>query len=285
MQSGGPPREYLLYIPQAERQSDGAPLVVLLHGRPGTARGMVRITQMNAVAARENFVVAYPQGLNNEWNAHAGIARMGAVYGLPALSELPQDDIGFLQSLVDDVAARTRIDRRRVYLAGFSNGGFMTLRMACSAPNSFAAFAEVGAELYLAMARVCRHGAPAPILFMNGQLDPSIPFDGVFVVSERGQRPVRGSLSAADTLSYFIRRNGCDREGRRSNVGANIVRFAPQDCPPRGDLEFYIIKDGGHTWPGVTGVLGPDLGPVNTDINASEVIWEFFSRHTLDPHP
>jgi polyhydroxybutyrate depolymerase len=175
-----------------------------------------------------------------------------------------------------------------MYVAGFSNGGFMTMRMACSASDTFAGFAEVGAALYLEMNDVCRRSPPSPILFMHGSADPSIPYEGVTAGNPEGGEPIRITLRVIDTVSLFARRNGCGMAGRSTTFaeggrspGTHVVRFVPNECSG-APLEFYQINGGGHTWPGVAEVLpAENFGPTNMDIHASEVIWDFFSRQTL----
>jgi polyhydroxybutyrate depolymerase len=69
-------------------------------------------------------------------------------------------------------------------------------------------------------------------------------------------------------------------EGGRS-PGTHVIRFAPNDCDANAEVLFYLINGGGHTWPGGSLMDADSFGPTNMDINAGEVIWEFFSRQTL----
>jgi polyhydroxybutyrate depolymerase len=314
-------RSYLVYAPPNYDPARPTPLVVLLHGRPGDAAGMALISEMNEVAKRHGFIVVYPQGLDNEWNAIHDIMRQRGVS--------PQDDVAFLKRLTEDLSVDFNIDRRRMYLGGFSNGGFMTIRMACSASEYFAAFASVGAELYSSLTSHCQ-GAPAPMLFINGTADRSVPYAGVTQQTSGGSfsssgpsmpgasgmsggmsgggastggglggmggggsEPTRVSLSAPDTVSYFIRRNHCSMSGQQNQIaqrgqseGTSVVQFIPRDCGPHADIQFFIVNGGGHNWPGVPGVLDPDgFGLVNRDINAGEVIWDFFSHQELPDQP
>ncbi len=236
------PRSWIVYAPPAYNPSRPTPVVILLHGRPSNGPSMAAISRMNEVAARHGFIVVYPDGLSHEWNAYFDIVRQ------PALA--PQDDIAFLKTLTEDLGVDFNIDRRRLYVGGFSNGGFMTLRMACSASQYFAAFASVSAELYTQLTSRCQ-GDPAPILLMNGTADPSVNYNGVVVRSGGGGVPNRGgtssgggggmsgggmggmgmggvggfsglppsddsqriTLSAFATASFFVNRNHCDAAG------------------------------------------------------------------------
>lgn len=316
------PRSWIVYVPPSYNPAHPTPLVFVLHGRPSNAPAMAAISQMNAVAARHGFIVVYPQGFNNEWNAYYDLVRQPAI--------APQDDISFLKTLTEDLGVDLNIDRRRMYVSGFSNGGFMTLRLACSASNYFAAFASVSAELYTQLTSRCQ-GNPAPIVLMHGTADPSVPYNGVAVQSGSSAAPgdlnspmrspgasrfgstgmgggaaapqmdlglgaadgpTKITLTAFETAAFFTRRNGCDRSGTQSvfpqsghSPGTSVTRFASHGCQNSDDVVFYVINGGGHTWAGVPGVLGESLGAVNQDINASEEIWSFFSRHSLSHDP
>ncbi len=282
-------RAWIVYTPPNYNPAEPMPLVVVLHGRPSNAASMSAITQFNAIAARHGFIVVYPDGIENQWATHFDLigsdVRLGGMR-----SVAPQNDVEFLTNLADDLRLDFNIDPSRMYVTGFSNGGFMTLRMACSASDRFAAFAEVGAALYNEMTQICGRGRPAPLLLMHGSADPSIPYGGVTVRNPEGGDPTRITLSVQNTVAFFINRNGCNLAGESATLrelgqspGTHVIRFTPRGCPDNSQIMFYLVNGGGHTWPGV-GNLPDSLGPTNMDINAGEVIWDFFSRQRL-PEP
>ena len=279
VRSSGSGRAWITYVPASYDPAKPTPLVVLLHGRPSNATFMAAITRMNEVADEKGFIVVYPEGLNNEWNAFYDLTRQQ--------SGSNQDDVAFLKTLTEDLGRDLNIDRRRMFLGGFSNGGFMTIRMACSASDTFAGFASVGAELYTVLKDKCRGGRIAPILLMNGTADPSVNYNGIIVRSGADDQETRVTLGARDTLSWFVNRNGCSQAGstltyppRGQSPGTQAQRFTPNDC--RAAVVFWLITGGGHTWPGTDGVMDPEFfGPTNMDIKASAEIWDFFSRLSL----
>ena len=286
------PRDYLVYVPSRYNAERPAPILVMLHGRPSNAAAMARITNMNKTADRHGFIVVYPEGINNEWNAQFDLyarSSRSIVGGGKERAVLPQDDVGFLKNLMQDLRVDLNIDTQRMFVSGFSNGGFMTLRMACSASDTFAGFAEVGSALYTIISDFCKTGRPAPMLFMHGTADPSIPIGGVQISDLATGAQSRVTLSVKDTVAYFARRNHCEQLGNTTTFGesgrspgTHVVRFVPHNCVARAPIVFYMIEGGGHTWPGVRGVMDEQqFGPVNMDIEASEVIWEFLSHQRL----
>lgn len=287
---GGRARSWIVYAPPSYDPNQPTPVVVLLHGRPSNGAGMALLSGMNSVADRHGFIVVYPDGLDNEWNSHFDIAA-GSISLTGRSSTLPQDDVEFLKTLMGDLREDLNVDPARLYLGGFSNGGFMTHRMACSAGDTFAAFAAVGAALYVELSRYCTRSPPTPILLMHGTGDPSVPYNGVEVVNPQGGDPIRITLTVQETVSAFARRNHCSLSGESTTFaesgnspGTHVIRFIPRDCDSGKDVAFFLINGGGHTWPGRAEVMRSDaFGPTNMDINAGEVIWDFFSRHTLAP--
>ncbi|MGD9965055.1 MAG: PHB depolymerase family esterase [Hyphomonadaceae bacterium] len=287
-------RSWIVYAPWRYDPAQPAPVVVLLHGRPSNAAGMAYMTGMNTVAEENNFIVIYPDGIDNEWNAQFDISASDISLS-GRRSTLPQDDVGFLETLTRDLAEDFNIDASRLYLGGFSNGAFMTYRMACSAGDTFAAFAAVSAGLYVELSRYCARSDPTAILIMNGTADPSVPYEGVEVVNPQGGDPIRISLGVQDTVSAFARRNRCSLAGTSTTFaeqgqspGTHVIRFIPRDCQPGADVAFYLINGGGHTWPGRSRVFSGQgaqdaFGPTNMDMNAGAVIWDFFRAHTLRP--
>src|SRR5690606_41488621 len=111
---------------------------------------MARLTAFDAVAARHGFAVVYPQGIDAQWNYVAGIPGY----------ELAADDLGFLPALVEALVTAHDLDRTRVFVVGFSNGGLMAQRLACAARDVIAGLPPVPAARHPGLPQAC--GPPAP---------------------------------------------------------------------------------------------------------------------------
>lgn len=283
MRFGGRARAYFVHLPpdyDAQRQT---PVVFMLHGRIGNGRGAAALSGMNAVADSNGFIVVYPDGIGGEWTEHMDLVDPAA----SRRSRAP-DDVAFITALADRLETELNADPTRTYVAGFSNGGFMTLRLACERPNRFAAFAEVGAALHTVIADRCAGGS-APVLMIHGDQDRSIPYSGVAMLDER-HRATQVMLSVPASAEFLMRRNGCDTAGRNETLpqsGASPQTrariFSAADCPPGREVILYTIEGGGHQWPGMRALDETQFGATNMDFNASEVIWQFLSAHTRAP--
>lgn len=273
------PRSYHLYVPAIYDPEQPTPLVIQLHGRPDNGLGFAWRMDMKRVADEEGFIIVAPDGLDMEWKYYSGLS--------PSYPYNHIDDMAFLSTLVDDLALDLNIDRNRLYVVGFSNGGFFTQRLACERVDEFAAFASIGATMDFSFIKLCEDTAPAPILFMHGTEDPSIDWEGVYWATADG-RYVQASLSVPDTVSWWAQHNGCSGAYDYTPLpisgespGTAVTRFDFLDCDQ--PVTFYMIEGGGHNIPGVPNRIVANIARrVTLDIHAGEELWAFFSAHALD---
>jgi len=272
------PHGYAVYAPPELDLTQPAPVILALHGRSGSGTGMAYLLDAHAFARENGIIMVYPDGTNNEWNY---------VRGFSGYDTSGMDETDFLTRLVDDLAVDLNLDLSRVYVLGFSNGGFMTQRLACEAADTFAGFAFVSATLFAGIPSLCEGTSPVPILYIHGTHDAVVPWAGI----TQGQTTLY--LSALDTLAFWLEHNNCRVElGEHTAFSAEdpaastfAHRFTFPDCAPHGNVVFWTIENGGHNLPGVEGRINPEIaGRVNIDINTIEVAWDFFSQQSL-PEP
>ncbi|MBA7607153.1 hypothetical protein ES703_14311 [subsurface metagenome] len=258
-----------------------APLVIVLHGNTQTGADMVTRTAWPAVAKRENFAVVFPDGLNHSWaDLRPNNLRAGRVppHGT--------DDVAFITRLVEKFIADGSADPRRIYVTGISNGGAMTMTLACKRADLFAAAASVIMNLTEQSASACHPSRPVPILMMNGTADPLIPYNGGRGTSRFA---VDGFWSADKTLAFWRKNNGCDAKATTTDLAdtdtadRSTVTRIDSNCPAGRDVVLYRVNDGGHRMPGSADARFPRLantflGPQNRDIDGAETIWAFFKK-------
>ncbi len=266
-------RTYYLHVPAD--LVDPAPLVIALHGRFDSGKGMAAMTHFSDLADQQGFIVAYPDGIDGEWNFVRGIGGY----------DTTQDDTAFLVALIDHIAQDHPVDKTRVYLAGFSNGGLMVQRAACENPAPFAAFASVAAAAFGGIQQVCPQTSaiPIPMLLINGTADQNIPWNGT-PIQQNGQT-IYITYPVTDTLAYWAQMNNCPAEADTATVPPlssspdTEVHIFTLHCPPTTSVVLYAVIGGGHNWPGMPAVSDPAFGSINHDIDASTEIWTFFKQH------
>jgi len=294
LQVGELTRTYDLSIPE-HRGDDPRPLVLLLHGHMGDAELMLGKNRRAApykvwldIAAREGLIVAVPDGAVGSddyrgWNDCRADAQTNP----------HTDDVEFIDRLIEAVAARAAVDRRRIYVHGTSNGGNMVFRLAQEQPDRFAAFAAVVAAMPAHNA--CRESTrPASLLIMNGTDDPILPYRGGPVGRRARDQEARGTvLSTADTVKYWLARDGITTEPAVTDMSdtdahdgstVHIERYTGGKSD--SEVVLYEVRGGGHTEPSRSERYGLlyrlIVGRQNGDIEMADEVWKFFSAHALE---
>lgn len=269
--SDGRQRCYHLYVPSGYDSARPLPVVVSLHGFLSNPASQAWISDWHKLGEREGFLVVYPQGTSfpQRWNAGASWSA-GAV-----------DDVQFFRDLLEDLSAVVAVDRTRVYVNGFSNGGGMAVRIGCEAADRVAAIGSVaGAVVDL---QDCNPARPVPVLAFHGTADGIVPYEG----AEMQGRPLRKGAELTDAPTYFV---GAEEWVARWAAG-NGCDPAPASIPPQGgvggrrytgcdrgaEVILYTIEGGGHTWPG--GPWLPGVGKTSRDVGATEEMWRFFQNY------
>ena len=279
----GVSRTYRLYVPPSYREQQAAPLLVLLHGGGSDGRAMVRFTGFNRIADEEGLLVVTPDGVEKHWND----GRENTGYKAHRESI---DDVGFISALIDFLSTQYNVDRERIYVAGISNGGMMAYRLGLELPHKIAAIAPVVAALPEPLAKKTYEDVPVPAVIVNGTEDPLVPWAGGDV---RFMRKTMGRvLSVPDTVQFWQNKNHCLKTPVISELpdndpgdGMKVIKSEYAAGADGGDLVFYAVEGGGHTWPGPRALvqyMPPFLiGRACKDFDATAVIWSFFSTHRL----
>lgn len=245
-----------LILTDGRSSADPAPLIIVLHGFTATAKSMQRKTRFDALARRDGAIVAYPSGRLTRWNDGA-ITRDGV------------DDVAYISALIAALVGDGRADPRRVFIAGHSNGGGMALRIACDRPDLIAGISVV--SMNAARMMPCAGAIPLPAFFMHGMRDPVVPAEGSAPKGRHG-----GYLSMAQTLARWAKRNHCapHPDTSRPQQSTQTIYAKYRGCAAR--LYHLIIADHGHEWPGA-GRRAPLIqGPATTQIDATDISWQFF---------
>jgi polyhydroxybutyrate depolymerase len=263
----GQGRRYVVEMPRGPRP---APAIVVLHGGAGTPERMRRITSFSLHEA--GWVEVYPEGLDRQWN-DGRIALDGT-----QLHET--NDLAFLRAMISRLADEGVIDPGKVFFAGASNGGAMTLRVVCQAPELAAGAAVVIMNMPVGLD--CPDGPPVPMLFIQGTADQLVPFAGG-PVTAKGFRDRGAVLSVGETLARFALRNRCGPWEEfaipdLADDGTRVRLRTYRGCAAA--LRQFIVDGGGHTWAGNKNRRWVEklLGRTSLDISATFEIEAFFTE-------
>jgi polyhydroxybutyrate depolymerase len=255
-------RNYITYLPPSYTAGSAMPLVFVLHGYTSNANDQMLYSQFNTVAAANNFIVVYPDGVSNAWNAGAG-------FGSTA------DDMGFLNALIDTSHAHYNINLDRVYSCGMSNGGFMSYRLACELSHRITAIASVTGSMSTGQYISCNPNRTVPVMQIHGTADATVLYNGSL-----------GVTGIDNVMQLWAGKNSCPTTPTITNLpdinttdNCTVERHEFSPCNFGSNNVLLKVINGGHTWPGAVHI--PSLGNTNQDISASEEIWIFFSQYTL----
>ena len=243
---GGETRNYQVYVPNNVQAN--CPLVVSLHGANGASTNYSPFTK--GVADAEGCIVAYPQGKQTAFPIGFG----GETTGWTASGD-DNFDAKFLKAVIEDVASKYQIDRKRIYCCGFSNGGMMTYAISNACSDVFAAFASISGypinEFHL------RHtgSRPVPFLHIHGKNDDFVLYSKMpTIVDEMVARlganpvPVKTTVSGKYTKSVYA-------------AGEGSFPYVYYEIDGMGHNEFTTNTEDG---------------------NSAQTMWNFFEQYTLD---
>lgn len=254
-------RSYIIYIPEIYDGSSAVPLIINYHGLGSNAFEQMAYGDFRPLAEEEGFIVAHPTGTTYLGFTHWNVG--GFTLGSPT------DDVRFTQALLEQIKQDYNIDTGRVYATGMSNGGFMSFKLACDMAQDFAAVASVTGSMTTDMIAACSPSSPMPVLQFHGTADATVSYNGI--------EP--WNVAIPEVLSFWVEQNRTNSEAQvRRLIDFNpddenfIDHFVYAGGNNGSVVEHYRINNGSHSWPGTS------FGEANRDINATDLIWEFFKR-------
>ena len=266
--------------------------MLALHGCTQNAEEFATSTRLNELADKQQFLVAYPeQGVTHNgqrcWN-----------WFRPQHQFRGQGEPSILAGIVRRICAETtswRIDPERVYVLGISAGGAMSVILAATYPELFAAVGVHSAPPYRsssspATALAAMHGraTPPPIeASVLAAMPPMVIFQGTFdgtVSSGNGQRVADQWLAHHQ---HGLPEDAANQVGApristsaparpttaRSRRGYTVSRWYSGG---RKVLELWNVQGLGHAWSGgaAAGTYSDPRGP-----RATTEMWKFFKGH------
>ena len=262
-------RSYILHLPTLFDNSHPLPIVFDFHGGGGNAQSQMRTSGFNTLADEKTFIVVYPNGsgvLEDKiltWNG-------GTCCGYSVKHNI--DDVGFIRALLAVIESSYKIDPKRIYATGLSNGGIFSYRLACEASDLFAAIGPVSGTLNISP---CNPQVPVSIIHFHGTDDEHLPYAGGV-----GDKSLAGVpfMSVKDSINFWINYDKCAITPQ-TNKFEDIQHDVYSSCSNGTSVELYTIIGGKHAWPGSNGPAWPGGDQPTQNISATQLMWEFFTEH------
>lgn len=277
-------RSYIVYVPASYRPQTPSPLVIMLHGGGGTARAAMWETEWAEKADKEGFLAVFPNAMPRN------PARRSSFAGNPQLwndgsdrfypgQEAP-DDVGFIAAMLDDLAARFTLDKRRIFATGFSNGASMSFRIAAELSDRVVAIAPVAGALWFDPPKFQR---PISMCYITGTADPlNLIEGGVPKLATGASDNVRAKPKppVRDSVLKWVKAFGCPETTASISDAEGLHIETYSLCMGTAEVVYIAVDGLGHTWAGGKSLLPERMvGKSSKRIRATDVIWEFFRKH------
>ena len=280
-------RNVRVFVPA--KVASPTPLVVMLHGCTQTADAFADATQMDVIAEKAGFVVAYP-----EQSADIIATKCFRWYD-PAHQARDAGEPKDLADTADAIVKGHGVDPQRVYVAGISAGAAMSVILGATYPDRFVAIGVVAGVEYkgatsisaglstaqsggpdpdgqgdLAFTAMAAHARVVPTFVVHGTADGVLAKVNGDQVTEQWRRTNThvlgdGAIEPAKSLSGTAGYTFTRMVQRNKANGASVI-------------EYYVVDNLGHAWPG-----GKDGGSYSdkNGPDASTLLWGFFNGRTL----
>ena len=226
-------REIHVYAPSGLKEN--SPLLISCHGMDQDPNYQQSNTHWEAVADTAGFVVVYPRGGSgyNTWDVQG------------------DKDTKWMVEIIDQMYTDYKIDKKRVYLSGFSMGGMFTYGAMSKIADKIAAFAPTSGTNVFGASKAQR---PVPIIHPHGTNDDVLPYNNVegFIKNYRDQFHCP---SEAEVQNNYP---------NAENNGATMYTWGP--CDKGVYIKHLKLPGRGHS-------------PSKADVSD---IWNFVKEWTVD---
>lgn len=262
---------YLLHVPRSYLPSKPTSLILALHGGGGDMEIQYNEKFYHLVSASEKygFIAAFPNGHSLVGSGKLATWNAGKCCGDGR--DLKIDHVKMIREMVTKIKLLVNVDSRKVFAIGMSNGGMMSYRLACEAPDVFKAIVSVAGT---DVTTLCEPSQAISILHIHAKDDDHVLFDGGMGKNAfRDPSKVTEFTSVPNTIAKWTRINSCKEAPQRTLKVAGAYCDTYKNCKDGTSVQLCVTDVGGHSWPG--GVKPRTNEPGSTAIDGNALIWNF----------
>ena len=262
-------RSYHIYVPASYSDTEPIPIVFNLHGGASTAIGYLNsIGNMRPIADTANFIIIYPQATtdssgNPTWHLGGENSKSTSV-----------DDVGFVSHIIDEVSSIYSVDLERVYVTGFSNGGYLAYEIACLLSNKIAGIGSVAGHMFIDTYNYCDPSHPTPLINIHGTEDFYDGIAGYYLDQNLSNRYwTEYNNTDPDPVITYI-------ENTNTQDGSTVELHSWLNGDNGISVVHFKVMGGGHSYPNLN--PSSSKGYENGDIDSNSEIWNFLSRYDIN---
>ncbi|MGI2002337.1 alpha/beta hydrolase family esterase [Shewanella frigidimarina] len=179
-------REAVVYKPI----EDPTAIALLLHGAPGHPNKVTQLFDAQMLSNKMSWLSVAPQG------------GAGGTWGWSSLNdgeETSNLDVDYVSDLLDELAAQYNVTSNKVYILGYSAGGFMGYKLACLIPEKLTAVITLAGQ-FRGDFEACPTSTAVALHHFHSPSDTDVPMEG---------RTFGDITSVENTLNHWRLINGC----------------------------------------------------------------------------
>jgi len=256
LEHGGLDRRFKIYEPINLSPDAALPVLFNFHGYGSNADQQLIYGDFRSLADEETFVLVVPQGSllegTTHWNSDSEFT-----------SKSTADDLGFVSRMIDELETRYNIDNTRVYAAGMSNGGAMSLYLACSLSDQITAVASVTGFMSADLLSNCGAVNPTSVILIHGTADSVVSWESGL-----------GGGSILGIGEFWAEHNNCSQSSQTAledynGDGVSGLIHQHSGCDAETLVQVYEITDMDHIWP---------ESRRGDDVDGARIVWDFLKQ-------
>ncbi len=275
-------REFIIHKPASYDGNSPVPLVFMLHGTSGDGERMYETSGWAELAETEGFIAVFPSSLklkiidNGEFKSITKWNTIPDTEWTLQPGETAFDDIKFLRKVIDEVKAQFKINSKRIYLNGFSNGGQMAAKCSIEMSDLLAAVCSNAGSFYIDTIYTPKR--KIPYLYQVGNKDygpgnigpefPAVPmhlFDSLLTIPGLNYQNGKHYRIVQNVTRNFSLKSEHTAILGDTNF-AVLTTYQPVDNKDKHEFVFVFVKNLAHNY--------PDWAPAKH--------WEWMKKYTLD---